>query len=222
MAVANAASGQAGITAPGAIISIYGSGLAQTTLSAAGVPLPSTLAGASVTVNGLPAPIFYASPVQINAQVPFQAPAGSATVEVKLGGNVVGSSAVTVQNVAPGLFLASGGQAAALNQDGSANSPSNPAVAGSVISVFLTGLGPVDHGVATGAAASASPLSHVTGNVSASVGGVSAQVTFAGLAPGFAGLYQVNIRVPSVAAGSEALEVAVNGAASNSGEISVR
>ena len=222
MAVANAASGQAGVTAPGAIISIYDLGLAQTTLSAAALPLPSTLAGATVTVNGLTAPIFYASPVQINAQVPFQVPAGSATVVVKLGGNVVGSSGITVQNVAPGLFLSSGGQAAALNQDGSANSPSNPAVAGSVISVFLTGLGPVDHGVATGAAASANPLSQVSGNVSASIGGQSAQVTFAGLAPGFAGLYQVNIRVPQVPAGSEALQVEVNGAASNSGEISLR
>jgi uncharacterized protein (TIGR03437 family) len=222
MAVANAASGQAGVTAPGAIISIYGSGLAQTTMSATGLPLPSTLAGASVTVNGLMAPIFYASPVQINAQFPFQAPVGSATVVVKLGGNVVGSSGITVQNVAPGLFLASGGQAAALNQDGSANSPSNPAAAESVVSVFLTGLGPVDHGVATGAAASTNPLSQVSGNVSASIGGQSALVTFAGLAPGFAGLYQVNIRVPQVPAGSQALQVAVNGAASNPGGISAR
>jgi uncharacterized protein (TIGR03437 family) len=222
MAVANAASGQAGVTAPGAIISIYGSGLAQTTLSAAALPLPSTLAGATVTVNGLTAPIFYGSPVQINAQVPFQVPAASATVVVKLGGNVVGSSGITVQNVAPGLFLSSGGQAAALNQDSSANSPSNPAAAGNVISVFLTGLGPVDHGVATGTAASANPLSKVSGNVSASIGGQSAQVTFAGLAPGFAGLYQVNIRVPQVPPGSAALQVAVNGAASNSGGISLR
>ena len=61
-------------------------------------------------------------------------------------------------------------------QDGSANSPANAAAVGSVIAVFLTGLGAVDHAVATGTAASASPLSHVTGTVSATIGGESAQV----------------------------------------------
>jgi uncharacterized protein (TIGR03437 family) len=221
-AVANAASGQASVAAPGSIISIYGSGMAQTTLSAAGVPLPATLGGATVTIGNLTAPIFYSSPVQINAQVPFQVTAGSATVTVKMGGSVVGSSSITVQSVAPGLFLASGGQAAALNQDGSANSLSNPAALGSVISVFMTGLGAVDHAVATGAPASANPVSNVTGTVSAKIGGQSAQVTFAGLAPGFAGLYQVNIRVPKVAVGNEAVQVSVNGVAGNSGLVSVR
>jgi uncharacterized protein (TIGR03437 family) len=141
---------------------------------------------------------------------------------VKLGGNVVGSSSVTVQSVAPGLFLGPGGQAAALNQDGSANTPSNPAAVGSVIAVFMTGLGPVDHAVATGAAASANPLSRVTGTVSALIGGQSAQVAFAGLAPGFAGLYQVNVRVPQVAAGNLAVVISVNGVVSNSGLITVR
>jgi len=141
---------------------------------------------------------------------------------VKLGGNVVGSRSVTVQSVAPGLFLGSGEQAAALNQDGSANGPSNPAGVGSVIAVFMTGLGPVDHAVGTGAAASANPLSQVTGTVSAVIGAQSAQVAFAGLAPGFAGLYQVNVRVPQVGAGSQPLVISVNGVAGNSGLITVR
>jgi uncharacterized protein (TIGR03437 family) len=222
MAVANAASGQAAIAAPGSIISIYGSGMAQTTLPAAGFPLPATLAGATVTIGGINAPIFYASPLQINAQVPFQVSAGNAAVVVKLGSNVVGSSSITVQTVAPGLFLGASGQAAALNQDGSANSPGNPAAVGSVMAVFLTGLGPVNHAVVTGAAASANPLSNVSGNVSAVVGGVVAEVAFAGLAPGFAGLYQVNVRVPQVASGNVALVVSVNGVAGNSGLVSVR
>jgi uncharacterized protein (TIGR03437 family) len=222
LAVANAASGQAAITAPGSIISIYGSGIAQGTMSAAGFPLPATLAGATVTMGGIAAPIFYASPVQINAQVPYQVTAGRAAVVAKLGSNVVGSSSVTVQSIAPGLFLGSGGQAAALNQDGSANGPSNPAAVGSVIAVFMTGLGPVEHAVATGVAASASPLSNVTGTVSASIGGQAAQVAFAGLAPGFAGLYQVNVRVPQVAAGSQPLVISVNGVVGNSGLVSVR
>ncbi len=222
LGVANAASGQAGIAAPGSIISIYGSGMAQSTLPAAGLPLPATLAGATVTVNGISAPIFYASPLQINAQVPFQVTPGNAAVVVKLGSNVVGSTSITVKSVAPGLFLGPGGQAAALNQDGSANGPENPAAVGSVIAVFLAGLGAVNHAVATGAAASANPISNVTGTVSAVVGGQAALVSFAGLAPGFAGLYQVNIVVPQVAEGNLGLVVAVNGVESNSGLISIR
>ncbi|HLK18341.1 MAG TPA: hypothetical protein VKT81_05265 [Bryobacteraceae bacterium] len=217
MAVANAASGQAGITAPGSIISIYGSGLAQSTMSASGIPLPSSLAGASVTIGGISAPIFYASPVQINAQVPYQVPIGTTTVSVKSA-----SSTITVQSVAPGLFVTAQGQAAALNQDGSANGPANGAAAGSVLSLFLTGLGAVDHPVATGTAASASPLSHVTGKVSATLGGESAAVSFAGLAPGFVGLYQVNVRVPQTGAGNQPVIVSVNGVASNSAGIYTR
>lgn len=217
LGVANAASGQAGITSPGSIISLYGTGLAQSVMSASVTPLPSSLAGASVTIGGIGAPIFYASPVQINAQVPYQVPVGSTTVSVKSV-----SSTITVQSVAPGLFVTAQGQAAALNQNGSANGSANAAAAGSVVSLFLTGLGAVDHPVATGAPASASPLSHVTGKVSATIGGESAAVSFAGLAPGFVGLYQVNVRVPQIPAGNQSVVVSVNGTSSNSAGISVR
>ncbi len=222
IAAANAASGQASIAAPGSIVSIYGSGMAQTTLPALGFPLPSTLAGASVSFNGVAAPVFYASAVQINVQVPFQVTPGAATVIVKSGGTVVGSTNLTVRNVAPGLFVTADGHAAVANQDGTANSAARPATAGSVIAAFLTGLGAVDHPVASGEPASAIPLSHLTVPVSASIGGQTAHVLFAGLAPGFAGLYQVNILVPQVSAGAQPLQVSVAGVASNAPSVSVR
>ncbi|MBZ5605068.1 MAG: hypothetical protein LAO79_22450, partial [Acidobacteriia bacterium] len=122
LAVTNAASGQSSIAAPGSLIAIKGTSLAQSTQSASGFPLPTTLAGASVTINGTPAPLLYASSGQINAQVPFEISPGSVTVAVNTGS----SSTLTIRAVAPGLFLSCGGQAAVVNDSGSVNSPDQP------------------------------------------------------------------------------------------------
>jgi uncharacterized protein (TIGR03437 family) len=222
LAVSNAASGNALAVAPGSLVSIYGSGLATSTASAASFPIQPTLAGASVSVNGTAAPILYASPTQINAQIPFEASAGPATISVSVGAVAVGTASVTIQASAPGLFLEQQGAAAVLNQGGSLNSQSQPAPSGSVISAYLTGLGAVTPTVPTGAAAPTNQLSKVTGDVIATIGGVAATVEFAGLAPGFAGLYQVNLQVPQLAAGSYPLQVSVGGVASNTGTISVQ
>ncbi len=221
-AATNAASGQVNIAASGSIISIYGAGLAQFTATAEMFPLPAMLGGASITINGFAAPLFYASQQQINAQVPFEVPPGIATVSITSGGNVVGVTSLAVQSIAPGLFLTSGGRAAVVNQDNSANSSSQPAPAGSTIAAYLTGLGAVDNPVATGYPASAKPLSNVTGEVSATIGGQPVHVMFAGLAPSDAGLYQVNIVVPQVPPGDYPLQISVAGVASNSATISIR
>jgi uncharacterized protein (TIGR03437 family) len=220
--VANAASGQANVIAPGSIISIYGTGLAQTSLTASSFPLPMTLAGAMISINNSSVPMLFASSGQINALVPLDVALGGATATVNSGGTVVGSASFVVQAAAPGLFLLSGGHAAVLNQDNTVNSANQPASVGSVIAAYMTGLGAVDNPVAAGTAASASPLSRVTGNVTATIGGQAAPVQFAGLAPSFAGLYQVNMLVPALAAGDYALQVTVGGVAGNTGTVSVR
>src|SRR5579884_1504448 len=222
LGIANAASAQQNVAAPGSIISVYGSGLAQSTVSATSMPLPTQLGGASVQVGVLPAPMFYASPGQINAQVPFETPIGPATIAVTSGGQFMGAAGITIQPTAPGLFTLGDGRAAAINQDGSLNTASRPAAAGSVVSVYLTGLGAVDNAVATGAAASAVPLSWATSLVTATVGDNSAAVIFAGLAPNFAGLYQVNVVVPQLAPGDYPLRITAGGVASNSAIISVQ
>lgn len=221
LAVTNAASGQPGPVAPGSIVSIYGTGLAQSTASAPSLPLPTTLAGVTVRVNNLAAPVFYASPGQINAQVPFEAPLGTVSVAVSSGDSLVAAGSATVQPVAPGLFTLGQGQSAALNQDYSLNSAARPAPAGSVIVVYVTGLGPVENPVATGLAATAHPLSRVTSPVTATIDGRPAQLMFAGLAPGFAGLYQVNIVVPQIPPGDHPLQLIAGNAASNIATISV-
>src|SRR5581483_3796718 len=137
LGVANAASAQQNIAAPGSIISVYGSGLAPSIVSAASIPLPMQLGGASVQVGALPAPLFYASPGQINAEVPFETPVGPATVTVNSGGQLIGATGITIQPTAPGLFTVGDGRAAAINQDGSLNSAARRAAPGSEVAVYL-------------------------------------------------------------------------------------
>lgn len=222
LAVSNAASGDATAVAPGAIVAIYGSGLAASTATANTFPIPLTLGGATVSMNGIAAPILYASPTQLNVQVPFEVSAGSVSVSVAVNGAAAGTVSIPVGNAGPGLFLLSQGAAAVVNQDGQINSQSQAAAAGTIIAAYLTGLGAVNPSVKTGVAASPNPLSWATGAVTAMVGNSTATVQFAGLAPGFAGLYQVNILVPPLAAGQYTLRISVNGLSSNAGTISIR
>jgi uncharacterized protein (TIGR03437 family) len=221
LGISSAASGNPGAIAPGAIVSIYGQGLATTTTLAPGYPLPgATVGGASVTMNGWPAPIFFASPTQLNVQVPFEV-SGAATVSVLVNGAPVNSGNITVQAAGPGIFQIGQGRAAALNQDNSVNSSTNSAAAGSTLSLYATGLGAVVPAVATGAAAGANPLSNSKLRVTATIGGQSATVQYAGIAPGYAGLDQVNVVVPNLTPGDYPVQISVGAATSNSATVSV-
>jgi len=126
-----------------------------------------------------------------------------------------------VQTTAPGLFTIAPGRAAVLNQDGTVNGPGNPAPVGSIVSAYLTGQGMVAPQIATGSPAPFDPLSRAVASVTALVGSQSADVTFAGLSPGWVGLFQVNLRVPEAPNGDVSLSIAVGGAVSNVAAISV-
>jgi uncharacterized protein (TIGR03437 family) len=168
--VVNAASLTAGL-APGGIASIFGAGLASS----------------AVTVNGETASVLAALPFQVNAQIPFDIPAGMATVTVTSSAGSA-SAQVAISAVAPAIFSISATQAAITNQDNTLNTSSNPAMRGSTIVIYGTGLGAVG---------SANGLSPVKTSASVFIGGIQVAPAFAGLTPGAVGLYQVNVVVPS-------------------------
>ena len=172
--VVNAASFTAAM-APGEFISIFGTGLVQ--------------AGSATTVqiNGQNAPVIAASAFQVNAEIPVQVSPGAATLAVNAGGNTA-QQTITLNAVAPAIFSTSVGQAAITNQDNTLNTPSNPASRTKAIVIYCTGLGAVT---------AAGGLSRANATVSVVIGGTEIPAAFAGLTPGFVGLYQVNVILPA-------------------------
>ena len=154
--------------------------------------------------------------------MPFEVNSKASTqVQVTTGSLMSPAVVVPVVPAAPGIFTLAGtgtGQGAVLNQDGSVNSPGNPAVKGSVISIYATGGGQTNPASATGKVVS-SPLPFLTGTPSATIGGQPAQVTYAGGSPGLSSsIVQVNAIVPaSSASGNVSLTINVGGVASQAG-----
>jgi len=215
-------------TAPGMIASVFGTGLALDTESTPGQPLPSMLGDAMVFLNGLRAPMFFASPGQLNIQIPWDLRSGRpASLTVRIGPHVSEPVPVPVSGFSPGLFTTGStgaGQGAILISDsGMLAAPagvlpnSRPARKGEFLEVFATGLGRVTDAPASGEAAVSNPLSETTAEPQVSIGGAAADVLFAGLAPGFIGLYQVNVQVPAGAPSGDAVGVSlkIGGAESN-------
>ena len=213
--VVNAASFQPGAVAPGSLISIFGANLAQGTAFSLPAGFSTTLGGVTLLINGILTPLQFVGPNQINAQVPFEVSAGPATAELRLPAMPSAAIQFQIAPAAPGIFASGPNQAAIQNADGTMNAPANPAPAGSLIAVYLTGQGAVEPSVATGATAPGNPIARAAYPVTATVGGQPAGVVFAGLSPGSVGLFQVNLRLPLIGSGSYPLEIAVNGITSN-------
>jgi uncharacterized protein (TIGR03437 family) len=212
-----------GQIAPGSLFSIFGSGLASSTLSNPGSTLPDRIGQTSVTIGGKTAGLLYVSPTQINAQAPYELASDPASgVMVTVNGVSSVAASVTVTSAAPGIFEYGDNRAVVQNDDFSLNSESNGAAAGSYIVAYLTGSGPLDNPVQNGAPAPSMPLSRPLGAVTASLNGVPAEVAFAGLTPGFVGLMQVNAKVPSLPPGTYPLVVSIAGQWSNSALMTVK
>lgn len=212
--------------APGELVSLYGLNFTKVTGDLSGFQisnqLPTALNGTQVTFNGVKAPFLFVSPGQINVQVPLETPNGSQNVVVT---STVGPSAaykVTVADAAPTLFFDSVGGLLLKNNDYSLIRPSNPATAGDVLIIYGTGLGQTTPALLTGGLATANPFQN-TVPVTVTVGGQPATVYYSIAAPGFAGLYQTAIQVPSGVTGSSVpVVLSVGKAASNAVTIAVK
>ncbi len=219
--VANAASFASGALAPGSLFSIIANNLAGETIAVRRIPWPTSLAGVTVKINGIPAPLVYVSPTQINAQVPFEVALGAASLVVESNGASAAPVALTMVPAAPGIFLLDGTRAAATNQDFTVNGAGNPAAAGSVVSVYFTGQGQVDVPMTTGAASPIDTLGNTLAPTAATIGGQPATVIFCGLAPGQVGLGQINVQIPDLPPGDYPVVLHIGDAISNPGVISV-
>ena len=225
---------------PGAIGTIFGIHLASATASATETPLPTNLEGVKVLINGIEAPLFFVSFSQVNFQVPYEIAVGQATIRVmrdEAMGNPI-SASIDVRS--PGIFLLNIGQYGIVTNFTQGNFPiptalgaaagltAAPARPGDAIVIWCIGLSTVTPAVATGAVASANPLSVADAIPDVLVGfgifGTPVQPFFAGLAPNFVALFQVNLFLPEQLATNDRMPITLefsDGRRSNTVEIAV-
>ena len=191
--------------APGELVNLFGT-FGVSTQTAKSLPISTTLGGVQVMVNGQAAPVYLVSQNQISALIPYEVAGESfATFQVLVNGTQSNAVTVYLDNSAPGVYTQSQngiGDGAILHSNGTVVKPSSPAKPGEAVAVFLNGLGPVTPQVGDGVAAPTSPLS-----VSVEAPDIAvflfdgqdfpeANVSYAGLAPYAAGLYQINFTLP--------------------------
>jgi uncharacterized protein (TIGR03437 family) len=194
--------------AAGELISIYGLNLAPQPAGVTdGIPKPQ-LGGVQVSLGGQPLPLFYVGANQVNAVVPYGLPLNQPMqLSVSQGSKL--SVPLTVSGIAgrPGIFTqdqSGTGLGVIVNQNYQVLKSSCDVTEGDYVTVYADGLGEVKPPVPTGTPApTAGPLSSTINNVSVTTDGVDTPVFFAGLAPGFVGLYQINVQVPSLSSSSD-------------------
>jgi uncharacterized protein (TIGR03437 family) len=198
--------------APGELLTLYGANMSAGTQIASTVPFPTTLNNTQVKINGIPAPLYYVTPTQLSAIVPYSVTTGIAQIQVINNGTASNTVTMFVSATSPGVLtqLQNGlGYGDVIHADGTLVTAAKPAQPGETVSVFLTGLGAVNPAISDGAVGPINPYSLATNTISADIGGVTAAVGYAGLAPQLAGLYQLNITIPTtgLTAGDNALNI---------------
>jgi minor extracellular serine protease Vpr len=216
--------------APGSYISLFGTNFAATTASYGTPYLPVSLNQVSVSFDNpnvsVPGHLVFVSPGQVNVQVPWELQ-GQPSVQIKVSVSDSSGLVYTIPLAAysPALFeIPSGGQniAASLDESNNIVTTSNPVARGHVVQLFGNGLGPVNNQPASGDPAPLSPLATTTSTPIVSIGGVSAQVSFSGMTPGNAALYQINAVVPDSAAGLQPVTISIGGVVSRTSLLPVK
>jgi uncharacterized protein (TIGR03437 family) len=204
--------------APGTLIQINGSNLANSDATPTDARLPTTLNGTTVLIGPYSAPLVSLSDGTLAAQLPVELPANSQyPVVVSVNNAISAPDIVTVAPNTPGILATDDGHAVAQHPDGNPVTASAPATPGEVVSIFLSGLGATDRQVASGVPAPAiEPLARITTPTTVTLNGNPVDVGFAGLAPGQVGLYRIDLTVPPDASpGDLMLSVSQNGFTSN-------
>ncbi|MEO5925690.1 MAG: SBBP repeat-containing protein [Bryobacteraceae bacterium] len=215
------------VLAPGSWLTVGGAKLNSVRADATSVPMPTTLGGVRVRVNGSLIPLLVVLENQINAQLPYSTPLGNATLTVEVNGVVSASFPFTVSATAPGIFLFGNNRAVAQNValDGTltVNTSDNPIAPGRSMIVYITGQGALDNPVADGDFAGSSPLSRPRAAYSITVGTKPVVIDFLGMTPGQISLVQANIRIPAdLTAGDYPVVVTIGGQASNGPSITIK
>jgi uncharacterized protein (TIGR03437 family) len=206
--VVNAASFESGVS-PGSLQTLFGANLAGGQTTQAGYPWPAVLGGVKVLLGGAALPLLYASDAQINFFVPEGTPSGTVVLTVVTPSGASPTATVNVADLQPGIF-----PGAVLRASTTENATMTPVHGGDFIEIYCTGLGPTR--VFNG-------LSYTATTPTVFVGGVPVQPAFSGLAPGFVGLYQVDVQVPAgLAAGSQGVILSSGTAHSNEVKILVQ
>jgi uncharacterized protein (TIGR03437 family) len=196
---------------PGEFVALFGSGLAKSNQTAT-PPYPNSLNGVTVTVGGVAAPIYFVSPGQINCLVPFGTHGPTTNIVVN-NGTASNTVTVPVAATSPGIYSlnqSGAGPGAILHADYSIVNDAKPAAAGETVLIYLTGMGAVNPPVNDGTAGGSNPLNMTTVNpISVLVAGQPGKVLYSGLAPGFPGLYQINVTLPPSLSASGHLPLAI-------------
>ena len=206
--------------APGSIISIFGTNLSDSSAGATQFPLPLGINGVAFSFDvpsagvSLPARFHYVSATQLNVQVPWElANYPSATVKVIINYTYSSTYTLNLATYAPGFFTypLGSGNAAALDSTLAVVTATHPVARGTTVALYLNGLGPVNNQPADGwPATDATSTTKATPTIT--IGGQPATVTFSGLAPGFADLYQVNATVPAnISTGQQQVTCSIGG-----------
>jgi uncharacterized protein (TIGR03437 family) len=199
---------------PGEFLELFGTGLAPSGFAgSATVPFPTILGGVQVMIDNIAAPLYTVSPGEIRAIVPYGIGGGVVTIQVINNGTPSNTVTMYAGSTNPGVFtLAQNGLgygAVQHNADYSLVTPSNPAQPGEYLILYLSGLGAVSPAVGDGSAAPGSPsYSLDTNTITVFIGGQSVTPTYSGLVPGSAGLYQLDVQVPTgLTAGDNTLDI---------------